>query len=84
MKINQLNSLACDMVGDGQTPNVFFVTLKGDVSPRVGHGTSIWILARTGERAQGVWARRSYDRHRLRSWPDIRRERNGEAGRSNA
>ncbi len=31
MKINQLNSLAYDMVGDGQTPNVFFVTLKGDV-----------------------------------------------------
>jgi len=31
MKIEQLNALATDMVGDCKMPNVFFVTLKGDV-----------------------------------------------------
>ena len=30
MKVNELNALATQLVGDCKTPNVFFVTLKGD------------------------------------------------------
>lgn len=31
MRIDQLEALASDMIGDGQTPDVFFVTRKGNV-----------------------------------------------------
>lgn len=31
MRIDQLEALASDMIGDGQTPDVFFVTREGNV-----------------------------------------------------
>lgn len=44
-KIEQLEATARDMVGDGGTPNLFFVTL---------HGTVI-MIARDGEAAHDYW-----------------------------
>ena len=31
MKIPELNKLATEMVGDGQSPNLFFVSCKGNI-----------------------------------------------------
>ena len=31
MQIKQLNTLATEMVGDGQSPNLFFVSIKGNI-----------------------------------------------------
>lgn len=36
-KIKELDKLATEMVGDGQKPNVFFVTLKGKVTTVTRH-----------------------------------------------
>lgn len=36
-KINELNALATEMVGDGKKPNLYFVTNKGNVATVTQH-----------------------------------------------
>lgn len=55
MRIKELNVLATELIGDGKTPNLFFVSIKGDivlVTPEFDTAHEYWLyLPRTIETA---------------------------------